>query len=159
MKNRHLLVSVIVFMVLSICFVGQSLAVTICLDEPTSCNDIKLVIPTVVEGGVYSVIGYEYGCGYDNKEIYGTLRVKNGQWYLNTTKNGIYDGQAMTSPEVIVYNPAKGTATYKSIVMYSDDSWDVSGKYKKVSCGSAGSASIAASVAEPISEIDRDTRK
>jgi hypothetical protein len=156
MKSRNLLLSVISFVVFSIVFVGQALAVDVCLNEPSSCNDIKLIVPTtVVEGGVYSVVGYEYGCGYYNKEIYGTLRVKSGLWYINTTKNAVYDGQAMTSPEVVVYNPTKGTGTYKGIIIYSDDSWDVSGTYKKVSCTSV----VAQPTSELASELDNDRRK
>jgi hypothetical protein len=157
MKTKNLFLSIVCVMIMSVTLVAQIPAATICLDDTASCNDIKLIIPVVSEGNAYNIAGYEYGCGYNNKEIYGTLRVKNNLWYINITKNGVYNGEAMTSPSVIVYDPAKNTGSYDSIIIYSSDSWDVSGKYKKVTCGSSSSA--VSQAVSGLQAIDNDVRR
>lgn len=127
------------------CFIGVSnicSAASLCLDDASFCNDIKIDVPSVSEGGVYSIKVYEYGCGALDKLIDGTLRVKNGIWYINTSKNGVND-TAFTAPEVVVYNPATRSATYNGVVIYSDVSFDVSGVYKKVSCNAASVMGVA----------------
>ena len=45
-----------------------------CLDQIGWCNDAKLYYQSV-GGGMYSLTGYEYGCGYYDRLCFGSMRV------------------------------------------------------------------------------------
>lgn len=49
--------------------------------ENSFCNDIWVAFGAV-DAGVYSCHGYEYGCGYEDRFVDGTLRVVGGIAYF-----------------------------------------------------------------------------
>jgi hypothetical protein len=55
-----------------------------CIDEQGYCNDVKVIFNRVASG-FYTVNGYEYGCGYDDRILDGTARVSGGKVYISLT--------------------------------------------------------------------------
>ena len=59
-----------------------------CLDQLDNCEDAKLAFQSV-GGGIYSLTGYEYGCG-DDVLIVGSMRVEGNTLHIGYTS--IYCG-------------------------------------------------------------------
>jgi hypothetical protein len=137
------LLFVVVFLSVLLMMGAVANAVTMCLESVTSCNDIKLFFDSTT-AGVHAVRGYEYGCGYSDRELFGTLKVKSGTWYLNFTKPGYTSNSPapFTSSYVVTYNPTSKSGTYNAITIYSSGPFDHTGSYNKIACP-AGSSLIA----------------
>ena len=47
----------------------------LCLDKVPYCNDVKVAYQSL-GCGQYSLTGYEYGCGYEDRIVFGAMRVE-----------------------------------------------------------------------------------
>ena len=72
----------------------------LCLDMP-GCNDVMLVYDETAGAGFYSITGYEYGCGYDDRGVDGSARVDGNTIYIEFTKNTAISA---STPRISGYN-------------------------------------------------------
>jgi hypothetical protein len=80
MKKSLLAVSLAFAFVLSVSSVGWS---GMCLDA-SSCNDYFLAF-SPAESNVFSLHGYEYGCGYFDRISSGSMHLAGGNAYIGIT--------------------------------------------------------------------------
>jgi hypothetical protein len=57
----------------------------LCLDTIGNCNDVKLVYDNTSGAGIFSVTGYEYGCGQPERSLDGSARVSGDTVYVAYT--------------------------------------------------------------------------
>ena len=95
----------------------SSQAGVVCIDIESYCNDLKLFISPDTSAKIKEVHGYEYGCGYEDRGVFGTMRV------TSTSKlfilGGSYGG---TLSKVEFINIDKLTQTGTGTYTYSNGS-------------------------------------
>ncbi len=64
---------------------SSSWAQGVLIDDDDWCNDYWLGL-TSVESGIYGAHGYEYGCGYDDRLVAGSLQVVGGIAFVGLRK-------------------------------------------------------------------------
>jgi len=151
MKNRlAFLICNVVILIFAL--TGVSYAETFCLDILGYCNDMRIRTDTIgtATTGNFRVWGHEYGCGYNDRQVYGSLRIKNGIWYTGLTVTGSGSGYVTTKTIVARYNYSTGSGTYKIGYVDSDGFVDyAAGTLKKITCPAISAASMAAEPNEP----------
>jgi len=83
MKKRSLCLVLATVFLLSVSSMGWA---GICLDSTSYCNDAFLQFAPA-GGSVYSLTGYESGCGYDDRLAYGSMVLAGGVAYIGFTQN------------------------------------------------------------------------
>jgi hypothetical protein len=124
--------------------VQTSHAGVICIDIETYCNDLKLFIDPDTGGGIKGVHGYEYGCGYDDRGVVGTLRVTATSKLFMLNKS--YWGGTLSGVEFI--NIDKLTKTGTGTYTYDNGSTG-SANYTIVPCPKAGVSLLSEEITEP----------
>jgi len=111
MKRFALCIALAFLLVLG--FTSASMATGVKLDIGTYCNDLWLSCISE-ETGVYSAHGYEYGCGYENRLVDGTLRVTGGYayWGLLGSYTGFDYGGVKVENVVINLSTKAGDGTW-----------------------------------------------
>lgn len=66
---------------------GAVFARGVCLEATDGCNDYFLELKPLSDS-LYSVSGYEYGCGDDRDEVIGTMRLSSGTATFGITGSG-----------------------------------------------------------------------
>lgn len=119
------------------------------LDHIGWCNDAKFSYQSV-GGGMYSLTGYEYGCGYDDRLIFGSMRVVGNTLQIGyTTICGVscytpYMGQVSAQISIGGINP-----TYSGPLQWA---WHYDGyhyEYGTAQLVSVGGGATAVVSAEP----------
>jgi hypothetical protein len=106
MKNSRLIILALVAMV---GLVVRSLdAGVICIDEVGYCNDVKIFISPDTAGSIKEIHGYEYGCGYYDRGISGSMEVTSTSKHF--TLLGSYSG-SLVKVLYIHINKATNTGT------------------------------------------------
>jgi hypothetical protein len=70
-----------------------------CLDALSFCNDIKLEVDEV-QGEIVELFGYEYGCGFPNRQLSGSGRMVGDVLHIGLT--GSYNDSWMAAIHVPV---------------------------------------------------------
>lgn len=91
---------------------GAALAGTVCLDAVGFCNDLKFQYDTTGIPGLYEINGWEYGCGYTERLIDGTLQVSGSTATFNFTKGGVISGDAFDATYVGTINLSTNSGPY-----------------------------------------------
>ena len=105
----------------------------LCLDVG-GCNDVKLAYNSV-GGGMYSLTGYEYGCGYDTRLVVGSMRVVGNTLQIGYTT---ICAVSCTPPKLGQYNAQIDLGTLSGPYQYAwhyDSYHTGTGTMHLVSCG------------------------
>ena len=86
--------------VLAVCLMAGSIhAATICIDNIGYCNDVKLTYSDQ-EGSIIDAYGYEYGCGYNDRLVSGSIHLVGNTAYIGLT--GAANSAAAPNPTLMV---------------------------------------------------------
>jgi len=124
---------------------GQSNAGVLCLNRPTSCNDIKLFLSDR-EGEIVEIHGYEYGCGDPSRGLSGVKINSGTHRYFNLS--GSYNTGSQVASISIDLDTASGIYS-GSWSFISDVVITGSGPYQPVPCPAASSGSAKLEASEP----------
>ncbi len=120
---------------------GISHAETLCVQPAGYCNALRVRTDTIgtATKGDFRVWGHEYGCGYNDREVSGSLRIKNGIWYIGLTETAgsgaPATGGVFTFSIAATYNPKTGSGTFKmGIVDFGGYVGQNVLTFKKVAC-------------------------
>jgi hypothetical protein len=61
---------------------GPGTDATWIIDIDGFCNDVEIALSGSSQGGFYPVTGWEFGCGYQDRQVTGTARVADGIMYI-----------------------------------------------------------------------------
>lgn len=111
---------------LALCFLlcgpTAALAVGLCLESTDACNDYFLVLSPVTDD-IFSVNGYEYGCGVDRDQVAGTMRLDQRTAYFGLTGSagGSFDSGPLYHRNYVM-DTVSQSGTYKYFYAYLKNS-------------------------------------
>jgi hypothetical protein len=115
--------------------VRSSYAGVICIDDVSSCNDFKLFISPDTGGGIKEVHGYEYGCGYDDRGVSGSMKMTPTSKHFTLTGSYINGSQL----GIFYINIDKATNTGTGGWSYNNGTyWSGTSSYSIVPCPKVG---------------------
>lgn len=112
---------------------GQSNAGVLCLDRPTSCNDIKLFLSDR-DGEITEIHGYEYGCGDPSRGLSG-VKIKSGTHRYFNLSGSYNDGSQVASISIDFDTVSETYSGSWSFI--SDAVITGTGPYQRVPCPEA----------------------
>jgi len=116
MKKIGICIALAVVLVLGVS--SASMATGIKLDMDSWCNDMWVSAEKLEGANVYGLHGYEYGCGYEDRLLDGSLRVTGGYAYFGLTGNygpgsaGGDSGKQQMVNVIITMSTKTGTGYY-----------------------------------------------
>ncbi|MBI5641147.1 MAG: hypothetical protein HZA17_12045 [Nitrospirae bacterium] len=104
-----------------------------CLQQPTSCNDIKVVWSETPDPYIFTISGWEYGCNVTNRLLYGTIKLGNDGLHLNFTKSGFQPSVFSTTYNTTI-DYALLTGTYDAVQMVGAEVTSFRGTFNVIDC-------------------------
>jgi hypothetical protein len=96
-------------------FSAEAAGGVFCLGTVGHCNDVKFAYQYVGDS-IFSLNGYEYGCGADERLVYGTMRVEDGTLYIGYT---IITSSSYSTPRIGQHNAQIDLATLSGPYQYA----------------------------------------